>query len=92
MTRTGRKSNDWDNDEKDNYDGGDGGGDDGGGVLFERAEAKRQSLRMLRYLTATLIRFHRLRYRGATCTPNRGRKPATATAVAGNTDSATANT
>ena len=34
MTRTGRKSNDWDNDEKDNYDGGDGGGDDGGGVFF----------------------------------------------------------
>ena len=28
MTRTGRKSNDWDNDEKDNYDGGDGGGDE----------------------------------------------------------------
>ena len=64
MTRTGRKSNDWDNDEKDNYDGGDGGGDDGGGVFFERAGAKFQSLRMLRYLTATLIRFHRLRYRG----------------------------
>ena len=54
MTRTGRKSNGWDNDEKDNYDGGDGGGDDGGGVFFERAQAKCQSLRMLRYLTATL--------------------------------------
>ena len=53
--------------------------------FFERAEAKCQSLIMLGFLAST-------NYRGDICIPLRGRKPATDTAIAGNTASATAET